>query len=98
MGTHMQKNVKTAGTSSYQNTYFDMKKNSNYVSYLFRQKTSELAYATKVVKPGTKLFQLQVEFSYLLHEMQQGYVYRRNAIYNAILDFIDKMDVSVPAK
>ena len=90
-----QKNTKPQGsTNSFTPNYFDMKKNSNYVSYLFRQKTMELAHTTRVVKPGTKLYELQTEFSYMLHEMQKGFVYRRQAMYAAIIDFIEKIDIT----
>lgn len=78
---------------SQQNDQSELRKQASYVSFLFKQKVQPIANLTKFTKKGTALYTLQTEFSYLIHELTNGYVYRRYQVYTSIIDFINKIEV-----
>lgn len=71
-------------------SYDDVRKMINHANYTFKQKTEHM-YTPGGVKKGSDLYTLQVDFAYLLNELQRGYSYRRAMIYSNILSFLEKI-------
>lgn len=68
----------------------DLNRSISALNSSFRYKTRSLQ-TSRVATKGTPLHELQVDFSYLMHELEMGYKHRRFANINKVNDFLSNI-------